>query len=1303
VLESSYLYVVIDLMLKSETQLVLPPDAFEAGGIYDGMVKKSEILSVLNAFEILGSSNPGDIDPNNISLDDIVALLDLNSAIIDQLLSDAIVEALTGNPLNSINTDIQLNQGSGASTKLAVITEVPAQALNLAGTRLLRSEMYALIEALRALDINDLNADIDVDTVTLDQLKEVHYLGLGIDPMGDVYESYLLHRLLSEAIAGAVTVPSAAMMNAVDLYPDEISALIAALEVMNLSSLSDPIDVDIITLAQLQAIHYLGLGTDPMGDLYESYTIHRLISTSVIGAVTVPDDAYMVGSTEDVNPNEISALIAALEAMGLSTLSDPIDVNTITVNQLRSIHYLGLGIDPMGDVYESLIIHRLISEAVIGAVTVPDDAMMGLEDVKPLEISALIEALAEMGLATLGDPIDVNTITIAQLRNIHYLGLGIDPVDDKYESLIIHRLISEAVIGAVTVPDDAMMGLDDVKPLEISALIEALEEMGLSTLGDPIDVNTITLTQLQNIHYLGLGIDPVDDQYESLIIHRLISEAVIGAVEVPDDAMMGALDVKPLEISALILALGEMGLTTLGDPIDVNTITLTQLRNIHYLGLGIDPADDKYESLIIHRLISEAVIGAVEVPDDAMMGALDVKPLEISALIEALAEMGLATLGDPIDVNTITLTQLQNIHYLGLGIDPVDDKYESLIIHRLISEAVIGAVEVPDDAMMGALDVEPLEISALILALGEMGLATLGDPIDVNIITLTQLQNIHYLGLGIDPAGDEYESLIIHRLISEAVIGAVVVPDDAYMVGSTEDVKPLEISALILALEEMGLTTLGDPIDVNIITLTQLQNIHYLGLGIDPAGDEYESLIIHRLISEAVIGAVDVPDDAYMVGSTEDVKPLEISALILALEEMGLGTLGDPIDVAGIQIAQLQAIHYLGLGTDPMGDDYESLIIHRLISDAITGSLDTPSGAYMVGSTVDLLAAEVQGVIDALLLLAGGNDTETMSGLTPVNNNVLTPGLIEDLLDLDALIIYRLIGSGIISATLATDESLAEVGDDNYDANNIGADVKISEMYALVEAMNIMGIANLSVSIDATTVTISDLQELHYVGLGIDPGTDTYQSRIVHRILSDAIISALDIPSTAYMLGSSDDLLAVEIQGVIDAMLQLGASTDTLTNLTPIDNNDLNKDVLQALIDINTRIVDRLIADGIIASGKATTESYAVFGDVNYDPTAINEDIKRAEMQGVVDGMDILGIASVLDLGTISIASVLAMSDEDADLLFDNTNTIIYYIVDELVQANPFLAAQLDPSDFEAFAPFRIKRASLITLIKNNN
>jgi len=182
--------------------------------------------------------------------------------------------------------------------------------------------------------------------------------------------------------------------------------------------------------------------------------------------------------------------------------------------------------------------------------------------------------------------------------------------------------------------------------------------------------------------------------------------------------------------------------------------------------------------------------------------------------------------------------------------------------------------------MMGLEDVKPLEISALILALDEMGLDTLGDTIDVNTITLVQLQNIHYLGLGIDPAGDVYESLIIHRLISEAVIAAVTVPDDAMM--GLEDVKPLEISALILALDEMGLDTLGDTIDVNTITLVQLQNIHYLGLGIDPVDDKYESLIIHRLISEAVIGAVDVPDDAYVVGSTEDVKPLEISALILS-------------------------------------------------------------------------------------------------------------------------------------------------------------------------------------------------------------------------------------------------------------------------------------------------------------------------------------------------------------------------------------------------------------------------------------
>ena len=121
----------------------------------------------------------------------------------------------------------------------------------------------------------------------------------------------------------------------------------------------------------------------------------------------------------------MKALVQAMMVLGITNLSIAIDVNGVTVDQLRDTHYLGLGTDPVLDTYESRIIHRLLSDAIDNAVTVPDDAYMSVDmlDMLPGEVGALIEALAEMGLTTLTDPIDVNTLTVAQLRNIHYLGL----------------------------------------------------------------------------------------------------------------------------------------------------------------------------------------------------------------------------------------------------------------------------------------------------------------------------------------------------------------------------------------------------------------------------------------------------------------------------------------------------------------------------------------------------------------------------------------------------------------------------------------------------------------------------------------------------------------------------------------------------------------------------------------------------------------------------------------------------------------------------------------------------------------
>jgi transposase len=1270
-LSSSYLYVTLDLMLKSETSINVPDDALEVAGDYTGMIKKTEIKDLLAVFDILGESDPEQIDVNLVTIADIQAMIDLESNIIDQLVSDAIVENLTSIPLTAYNSE---------------------------GTRLTRDEMNKMIDTLLILSDDDDQQTltslmpIDTDTITTEKLTSIHNLdsriidrltseaiidsGISIhslaydenselDPidshkldikrseLGDMLaaldildidisnagaidqsnytpanigllldlESLIIYRLISESVMdqNLQTDESLAVDGVDDNYDpeapgsdlkvEEMEALVEAMTVLGIVNLSQTIDVNSVSITQLRETHYLGLGTDPDVDVYESRIIHRLISDSVDDNITVPDDAYMTVDKLDLQADEISALIDALDVMGLTTLADPINVDTLTTAQLKDIHYLGKGTnpDPEDELYDSLTIHRLISDAVIDSLysgdplQAPDDAFEvgSTEDLEADEISALIESLDVMGLATLGDPINVDDLTVVQLRNIHYLGLGTDPGIDTYESVIIHRLISDAVVDSLytgdplQAPDGAFMtgSTEDLEADEISALIESLDEMGLTKLSDPINVDDLTVAQLKNIHYLGLEEDPVVDLYDSVIIHRLISDAVIDTLytgdplRAPDDAFMtgSTEDLKAAEISALIESLDEMGLTKLSDPINVDDLTVAQLRNIHYLGLEEDPVDDLYDSVIIHRLISESVISTVTIPDDAYMTVeqLDVEPLEVSALIEALEEMGLTKLSDPITVDTLTLTQLENIHYLGLAIDPILDEYQSLIIHRLISDAVVDSLysgdplQAPDGAFkLGSTeDLEEDEISALIDALDEMGLSTLGDPINVDDLSLTQLRNIHYLGLEEDPVDDLYDSVIIHRLISDSVISTVTVPDDAYMTVANEDVKVDEVSALIEALDVMGLTKLSDPIDVNGLTVATLKEIHYLGLADDPVDDQYESLIIHRLVSDAVVDSLyagvptNAPDGVFKTVANEDLEEDEISALIEAMEEMGISSLGASLAITNPTRTQLQNLHYLGLAEDPVTDVYDSLIVHRLISDSITSALTVPDEAYMTVANEDVKVDEISALIDAMEEMG---ITTLSAGLSVTNpsrtqlQNLHYLGLAEDpVTDLyDSYIVHRLISDSIDAALTVPSDAYDSVAQD---------DIKVDEISALIEAMEEMNITTLSSGLTFGNPTTAQIQALNYLGLGVDPVTDLYDSYIVHRLLSDAIDSVISVPVDSFIVGRPNDIKPDEINHLVGTMNIIGATDVTdFSGITVADLSGLTAGEIEYITEETT-------------------------------------------------------------------------------------------------------------------------------------
>jgi hypothetical protein len=214
-------------------------------------------------------------------------------------------------------------------------------------------------------------------------------------------------------------------------------------------------------------------------------------------------------------------------------------------------------------------------------------------------------------------------------------------------------------------------------------------------------------------------------------------------------------------------------------------------------------------------------------------------------------------------------------------------------------------------------------------------------------------------------------------------------------------------------MEEMGITTLSAGLSVTNPSRTQLQNLHYLGLAEDPVTDLYDSYIVHRLISDSIDAALTVPSDAYDSVAQDDIKVDEISALIEAMAVMGITTLNSSLSFDDPSRDEIEDLHHLGLGTDPLGDTYDSYIVHRLLSSAIDTVLTVPSEAYMVGSTDDIKVAEIDHIIASMDVLGVTNVSNISSTITVANLKSLSAADVEILVEANTdgpnVIIYYLI------------------------------------------------------------------------------------------------------------------------------------------------------------------------------------------------------------------------------------------------------------------------------------------------------
>ncbi len=1245
----------------------VPDDAKGNTGIETGLLTRVELRNLMISFNMLGIGGETAVDVSSIialpSSTDIAAIDedlatddDLDVFLKSTYLADKMSQMLLSSTIINL---------IGAGQFDATDFDLPTNAYDpLVPERLATEEIHKLFYSLVILNISNFDSvDIGIDTVVNLEVSEQQAL-LDALYLYEVIDLMIKAQAVDplDPLSQGLTIPVDAYVSG-GFYDGMISQteILSVLSVFDIDGIgTDPsqINMDAITTATFKEV----LNKD-------SVIINQMISDQIetalsIDQLIVPEAYEAIVGVDRITKDEMLAMVEAMTVMNITDLSTSIAVNNVGLSELQDIHYLGLGTNPTPAVdyieYDSYIIHNLITEQIETALSIDDVTLpeaytniSGMSRLVADEIQALINAMSVIGVADLSGSISVSTVTVANLQDLHYLGLGDNGISDPYDSYIIHTMISDQVEAALNVDELShpeaytnITGMNRMQADEIQALINAMGVIGVSDLSGSISVSTVTVANLQDLHYLGLGDNGVSDPYDSYIVHTLITDQIASVLNIdiltlPEayTNISGVDRMQADEVQALINAMTEMNITDLSVSFNADDINVTQLQNLHYLGLGDNGVSDPYDSYIVHRMLSDGIKTAVtDIPTHVYMSNGDILANEVQGIISAVGILN----SDPnaslsaMSFASGELTPAKIGNLLDLN---------ALIVDRQISTGVIGSGLAVDEAYAvngdftydpgdPGVDIKPEELYALVAAMTEMNVTDLSAAFDASGVTVSQLQNIHYIGLGDNGISDPYDSYIIHHMISDAIKTAITNrPNNIYMANTTTDIIESEIQGVISAVAILNTdpnATLGSMSFANNgLTSAKIESLLDL-----------DKLIIYRQISEGIISAgldvslayTTIGDANYEDGyATGNLKVSEMYAVVEAMNIMGLTDLSGSFDPNTISVANLQALHYVGLGVDPVSDEFDSYIVHHMISDGVlTAITNIPTNVYMANTEQDLIADEIQGVIDAVLVL-NDNDTNGTLGAMSFANNGLTATKIESLLDLDKLIIYRQISEGIRSANLDVTDSYAGALDTNYDSGYANGNLKISEMYAVVDAMNIMGLSDLSGSFDPATITVSNLQALHYVGLGIDPGTDTYQSTIVHHMISDAVKSSIsNRPSNVYMGNVENDILADEIQGVIDAVLVLNDNdTNGTLGAMSFANGGLSPAKITALLDIDKLIIYRQISEGMISANVDVPEAYAISGEANYETGYANGNLNIDEMYAIAEAMTVMGLSDL--------------------------------------------------------------------------
>lgn len=355
-------------------------------------------------------------------------------------------------------------------------------------------------------------------------------------------------------------------------------------------------------------------------------------------------------------------------------------------------------------------------------------------------------------------------------------------------------------------------------------------------------------------------------------------------------------------------------------------------------------------------------------------------------------------------------------------------------------------------------------------------------------------------------------------------------------------------------------------------------------------------------------------------------------------------------NVDGELVKLLRAVKVIGSGTVDVNSitstllfdllETDSEIVRMQISTAILGStIEVPEAAK--ASPTEIKKTELDALVVALDVLGGSVDSVNTLGTNDINSTKL-----EALLDAGSIIVNRQISKAILGSTIEVPSAAMDGTEDIYE----------TELSKLVIALNVLGGSVDAISsLSASSITATTLDQL------LDAG-----SIIVNRQISKAILaSTLEVPAAAKE--TVDDIYTTELEKLVLAMSELGM-TGSVTEVAAIDSTDLTSAKLNALITIDSIIVNRQISNVIIGTG------LAIPSDAYVD--VAQEDITKDELEalalalnyipGGIDGITNLTastitgamITNLLNAGSVIVNRQISTAIINAGLTTGNTDAI---------------------------------------------